>query len=185
MDESKTVDVGRKIRALRRRAGLSVRQLAKLSDVTAAMISCVERGKSSPSLTTMQKIVYALNTDMATFFSESKDTSTGPVFLREQMCMVMDEERNYTILYPKANGLNVEMLDEQIHATERKPEFEQHKCDVAGCVISGTLTLEIEDEKTATLRPGDAFYIKKGRKHRGYAKTGSARLITVYSPGKF
>ena len=37
-----------------------------------------------------------------------------------------------------------------------------------------------------TSRPGDAFYMPKGREHRGYATTEeTVRLITVYYPVKY
>ncbi len=63
---------------LRQRSGLSIRELVKLSGVTAGMISCIERNKTSPSLTTLQKILSALDTDLAEFFSLKKETDDGP-----------------------------------------------------------------------------------------------------------
>ena len=50
------IEVAQRIPMLRKRCGLSIRQLAELSGVTAGMISCIERGKNSPSIATLQKI---------------------------------------------------------------------------------------------------------------------------------
>ena len=40
------------------------------------MISCIERGKNSPSITTLQKILGALGTDLAAFFA-ARSQATG------------------------------------------------------------------------------------------------------------
>jgi len=177
---------GQRLRLLRKRCGLSIRRLSELADVTAGMISCVERGRNSPSLATLQKILSALGTDLATFFGGEQRQCDGPIFPRERMQLVSDAERSYTIVFPKREDVQVEMLDEQILPARRRPPFETLKCDVAGYIISGSLVLELKGAARKTLRPGDAFYIPRGRKHRGYC-TGDepARLVTMYSPPRY
>ena len=136
---------------LRKRCGLSIHQLAGLSGVTAGMISCIERGKNSPSITTLQKVLSALGTDLATFFSAEKKRQDGPVFLREHMRAISDGDRTYTIVFGKQPGVGLEMLDETIRPSKRRPPFEILKCDVAGYILSGKLALEIK--KTAQAGP--------------------------------
>jgi mannose-6-phosphate isomerase-like protein (cupin superfamily) len=101
------------------------------------------------------------------------------------MPLITDDNRSYTILFPKTASSRVEMLDEIIRPTRRKPAFETLACDVAGCVIAGTLTLEVEGQGRKTLKEGDAFYVRKGERHRGYAAKEPARLITVCSPARY
>ena len=62
-------EYGKRVRILRNRSGYSIRRLADLSGVTASVISGIERGKISPSITTLRKILEALGTNLATFFS--------------------------------------------------------------------------------------------------------------------
>jgi len=176
-------EVGQRIQMLRKQCGLSIRQLAKLAGVTPGIISCIERGKNSPSLATLQKILGALGTDLASFFTGEPEQREGPVFAREHMRRVSDQERNYTIVFPRSSNIAVEMFDEHIYPAGRRPEFEKLECDVAGYIISGTLVLEIKGRGRETLRPGDAFYIRKGQRHRGFAAGEEpVRLITVYHP---
>jgi len=179
-------ELGLRVQALRKRCGLSIRQLAELADVTAGMISCIERGKTSPSIATFQKLLAAMNSDLASFFSNAEDTQAGPVFLRERMRAVSDRNHNYTLVYPHHDDIHVEMLDEQMYPSPEPPPVETLKCDVAGYVLAGELVLEIDGQPTRELRPGDAFYIGKGNPHRGYPKGDTAvRLVTVYWPGKY
>ncbi len=181
-------DIANRVQTLRKRCGLSIRQLAAQADVTPGMISCIERGKNSPSLTTLQKILSALGTTLGTFFSEETEPEVGPVIHRENMRLVRDGQRSYTMVFPKRDDIDVEMLDEQIQPAKTKPEFETLDCDVAGYVLAGSLVLEIPSEspKKRTIRTGDAFYIPKGTEHRGYAHGDDpARLITVYKPSRY
>jgi transcriptional regulator with XRE-family HTH domain len=195
MDEKKELDrggtsqleLGERLQALRKRCGLSIRELAREAGVTAGMISCVERGKNSPSIVFLQKILYALETDLATFFANGTTQGEGPVYPRERMSVVSDLGRHYTIVFPRADGIRIEMLDEQQFPREGgEPEWEILKCDVGGCVLSGSGVLEIKGEPPRQLRTGDAFYVPMGTQHRGYA-TGDVpmRLITVYSPPRY
>ncbi|MBN1554300.1 MAG: cupin domain-containing protein [Phycisphaerae bacterium] len=179
-------DVRQRLQSLRDRCGFSIRQLAERSGVTAGMISCIERGKSSPSLATLQKILISLGTDLASFFSETETKSEGPTYPREEMRSVSDGERSYTIVFPRSPNLHIEMFDEHNYRSRRRPPYEKLQCDVAGYVLSGQLVLDFKGKKKKTLRPGDAFYIPKGLEHRGYVETDEpARLITVYHPAKY
>lgn len=178
--------VGVRLQGLRKRYGLSIRDLARKAGVSAAMLSYVERGQNSPSLATLQKVLAALDTDLAGFFAEKDTQGAGPVFRRGQMRIVSDPERTYAILLGKHPGVKLEMLDEQIRPSRRKPEFETLQCDVAGYVLAGTLTLEIRGRDRQTLRPGDAFYVPQSTTHRGFAAEGeTVRLITVCYPAVY
>lgn len=54
------VSVGTRVRALREAMGLSLRDLAERSGVSAAMLSQVERGETSPTLAVAEKIAAGL-----------------------------------------------------------------------------------------------------------------------------
>jgi transcriptional regulator with XRE-family HTH domain len=180
---AKKEEIGLQIQLLRKRANLSIRQVAGLADVTAGMISCVERGKSSPSLAMLRKILTALGTDLGTFFGSGEAKQDGPVLLREGMQVVTDNDRRYTLVFPRRKGVEVQMLDEHFSPASRKPPFEKLNCTVAGYVVTGSLVLEGKGPKK--LRSGDAFYVSPGVEHRGYAGTEAARVITVYSPTNY
>ena len=179
-------EMGRRIQVLRERCGLSLRRLAEKASVAPGMISFIERGKNSPSIATLQKILAALDTDLRSFFGGGQEAGKGPVIPRERMRLVSDRERTYTIVFPQREDVHVEMIDERYQYTRRKAPFETLDCDVAGYVLSGSLVLEIKGRPKRTLRPGDAFYVPGGTIHRGYTvKDDPARLITVYHPARY
>jgi transcriptional regulator with XRE-family HTH domain/predicted Fe-Mo cluster-binding NifX family protein len=71
--------VGRKLRELRLRRGLSLRALAERSSLNVNTLSLVENGKSSPSVSTLQQLALALEVPIAAFF-ESEPLKKRVVF---------------------------------------------------------------------------------------------------------
>jgi transcriptional regulator with XRE-family HTH domain len=179
-------DIGARIQSLRKRYGLSIRELARKAEVSAAMISYAERGVSSLSLVTLQKVLTALGTSLTEFVSGEDKGGAGPVFARERMRVVAGEERTYTILLSKRPGVQLEMFDEHIQPSKKKPEYAKLECDVAGYVLAGCLVLDVKGAEKRTLRAGDAFYVGKGTAHRGYAVGDkAARLVTASYPASY
>ena len=67
--------VGRNLRDLRTKRGLSLRALAELSGLNVNTLSLVENGKSSPSVGTLQQLAQALNVPITTFFECEQPTT--------------------------------------------------------------------------------------------------------------
>ncbi len=174
-------NIGYHIRALRKRCGLTIRKLADMAKVTPAVISCIERGKSSPNVATLQNIVNALDLDMASFFNGAGGEQEGPIYQREHMQVISDQDRTLTVIFPKRKEVKFEMMDEIIHPVNTMPPFSSFHNDIAGYIVSGNLEFEIKDKKKKLLRTGDAFYIPAGLEHRGYVVGDEpSRVITVW-----
>lgn len=63
-----TVDVGNRLRELRQERNLSMRAVARASGLSTNALSMIERGRASPSVSTLFKIADALNLPITTFF---------------------------------------------------------------------------------------------------------------------
>ncbi len=73
--EAVSVDVGSRLRKLREERGLSLRALARASGLSANALSMIERGLSSPSVSTLYKLSTALRVPITAFFRESLEKS--------------------------------------------------------------------------------------------------------------
>lgn len=62
------MDIGQKIRQLRTQNNLTLEELASRSELTKGFLSQVERNLTSPSVSTLEDILEALGTDLASFF---------------------------------------------------------------------------------------------------------------------
>lgn len=70
--KSQSINVGDRIRSARRNAQLSQQELAKLSNISINTLSLLERGMTSPTIATLQKLADTLNVDLSSFFLFSK-----------------------------------------------------------------------------------------------------------------
>lgn len=65
--------IGRQIRKLRHLKNLTVTDLSKASSVSVAMISKIENGQTSASLTTLERIAEGLSTSITTLFTQYEE----------------------------------------------------------------------------------------------------------------
>lgn len=76
MTEMDAPDVGSRLRNLRHDRGLSLRALAELCELSPNTISLIERGATSPSVSTLQRLATALGTPITSFFAEEPERSS-------------------------------------------------------------------------------------------------------------
>ena len=79
--EAMSVDVASSLRQLREARGISMRTLATRSGLSANALSMIERGKTSPSVSTLYKLADALGVSITAFF-ESETEKMRVVFLK-------------------------------------------------------------------------------------------------------
>jgi transcriptional regulator with XRE-family HTH domain len=68
------MSIGRRLRGARQERGLTLRQVAKSSGLTAAFISQLERGDTSASVSSLVKIAAALGIDVTSLFEKPSST---------------------------------------------------------------------------------------------------------------
>jgi len=81
--EAYSVDVGTRLRQLREERNLSMRSLATASGLSANALSMIERGKTSPSVSTLYKLADAMGVPITTFFGEQTNKQQI-IFIRAQ-----------------------------------------------------------------------------------------------------
>ncbi len=67
--------VGAGIRAWRKKAGLTMNQLAELADIDGGFLATIETGKKAPSVVTLAKLAKALDVRLADLFQEVSQQS--------------------------------------------------------------------------------------------------------------
>src|SRR5712675_1252143 len=65
--------LGARIRSIRREKDLSVNDLAGASNISAGMLSKIENGQISPSLSTLQSIATALTVSLSMVFAATEE----------------------------------------------------------------------------------------------------------------
>jgi transcriptional regulator with XRE-family HTH domain len=68
-----SVNIGERLRELREARNISMRALASRSGLSANALSMIERGRASPSVSTLYKLADALGVSITSFFSANTD----------------------------------------------------------------------------------------------------------------
>ncbi len=80
------MDIGQKIRQLRTQNDLTLEELASRSELTKGFLSQVERNLTSPSVSTLEDILEALGTDLASFLKTVRKTRS---YLKRKIISLM------------------------------------------------------------------------------------------------
>jgi transcriptional regulator with XRE-family HTH domain len=159
--------IGPRIRALREQRGLSMRELAAKSQVSASFVSKIESCKASPTVVSLMKLLDAMDLGLHEFFQTDKEDNPVEmiVFPREQMAVSEDSQHAWFYAFPRHPDIKMNLSYEEFKAHTRLRAKETHKHDLCGFVISGELTVDIPSRGRFVAKAGDAFYIPAGLMH--------------------
>ena len=177
------MDIGAKIKALRIQNDLTLEELASRSELTKGFLSQVERNLTSPSVSTLEDILEALGTDLASFFKESKQTKV--VFSKQDH--FIDEHEEYCIhwIVPNAQKNEMEPILIELKKGKNSMEIDPHDGEEFGYVIHGKITLMNGDEEYE-VKKGETFYLKGNLPHYIVNKHDTlAKVIWVSTPPIF
>lgn len=161
------IDVGQKISHIRKEKNLSIRDLAKLADVTPSLLSQLERGLSNPSLNTIKAISKALDVPLFTFFIDEVDNKD----------LIVRKDNRKKVIFPKNNDIVFEILSPEsansvefaivnlVKNSTISNELMSHKSIELAYVLEGKIKIYIEKDEFI-LEAGDSVTIPPGTNHR-------------------
>ncbi|MDM8356700.1 helix-turn-helix domain-containing protein [Pandoraea communis] len=167
--------VSRRLREVRTKMGLSVNELATKSSVSAGMISQIERGISSPSVKTLERLRTALDVPLTDLFSEGASDSEENFKARGEGNFVRRSASRPKFLV-QASGLRKELLtpegqhDLQFMLIHFDPGTSSSEVlmgagEKGGMVLTGKLELMV-DNHTVEIQEGDSFQFNSALAHR-------------------
>lgn len=176
--------IGKKIKDLRNRNGLTQEELADRAELTKGFISQLERGQVSPSVVTLLDLIECLGITAAEFFKETEEEKI--VFSEEGYFEKIDEAGNsIQWIVPTAQGNSMEPLLVVIQPHQSLSEDKPHAGEEFGYVILGRLKVYLGD-KAYTVKAGESFYYPAKRKHHIENPGGRpAKFIWVSTPPSF
>jgi transcriptional regulator with XRE-family HTH domain len=165
-NKEQTMDVGSRLRELRLERGLSMRSLARLSGLSTNALSMIERGKTSPSVSTLYKLSEALELPITAFF-RTEPPRQAIVFRKADARSRVEFQRG---LWEGLGGESfigrVEpfMLTLEPGATSG-PHGLIHSGHEFVICLKGQLEYEVEDQRFS-LQPGDSLLFASKLRHR-------------------
>ena len=161
--------LGERLRLRRKELKLSMKEVAISSGLSIGFISQVERGLTSPSLTSLNAIANFLRSDVTNFLSQPKSKSS----------ITRHQERDvYTI---NKNGLQYERLSDSfpghtlnsviIHEMPgHRSESISHEGEEFFFILEGAITIYIDGEVNI-LEAGDSLHFDSSRSHSNKVTT--------------
>jgi transcriptional regulator with XRE-family HTH domain len=152
-----TVRTGRAVKLQRDMASLSLREVAARSGVSASMISDIERGRKSPTVTTVVRIAQALGVSAAILI----DGGTAPMsrirVLRRGEGAGGEDPAPWESLAPGGAGSRIDFVRYQIPPGTTLGQSKSHAVGTIEHmhVATGTVRVTVGDE-TAELFAGDS-----------------------------
>lgn len=169
--------LGRNLRRLRTRRGLSLERLAKGSGVSRAMLGQIELGRSVPTIALLWKVARALDVPFAALISSSGQSGTV-VLRRERSKTLASHDGGFVsrALFPFDGERRVEFY-ELVLKTGAVEVAEAHPPGTLEnlAVAQGTVEIAIGDE-THRLNRGDAILFEADGPH-SYRNAGQTDAV--------
>jgi transcriptional regulator with XRE-family HTH domain len=180
------VDVGERLRELRRIRRCTLRTIADRSGLSESFLSQVERGRSSASIASLRKIADALGVAMADLFEPGG--LPGPRVLRrdERPALSFGTLGRKLLLTPKPlHHLEVFAGELEVGGSTGEQPYAHGDSEELFVVISGSVQLELGGE-LFELESGDCIDYRSSTPHR-VSNTGQelAEVMWIISPPSY
>ncbi|PWK73971.1 cupin domain-containing protein [Aminobacter sp. AP02] len=171
------VAIGAKIRRRRREIEMTLQEVADRVQLSVGFLSQVERGQSTPSLSSLCAIAQALDSPVDAFVISPRRAGVVSRSGERERFHLGDENRTYELLgigFPgaKLNGCLVHRAPGKVTEVMRVDGEE------IAYVLKGTVLYEIDGERHI-LKPGDSIHFKTDKPHRT-ATLGDEDAIELY-----
>jgi transcriptional regulator with XRE-family HTH domain len=186
LEDEEREALAQKLHGIRMESGMAMRELARRASVSASLISQIEAGRTSPSISTLRRLAQALDVPIASFFldnPEQDDAShTNP--LSESVVRAHERKHlylpgssaRYELLTPNLSG-EIEFVWAEFEPGHPVVDQMSHEGEEVILVLEGTLEVWMGEE-CVVLSQGDSLRFDCSVAHRVF-NPGPGRNIHV------
>lgn len=176
-----SLEIGSRLRRLRKEKSLSIAALAERSGVSTGLISQIERDMVSPTVVSIYRIAQALDTNISYFFPVPEEKPYVLLHPGErQHIQLAGGARDYELL---TSGSPERALDMVLVTLRGGASFDRecvsHAGEECGYVLSGILTVLLDGQEV-DLFPGDSIHFPSTRPHV-YINTHPEDCVSLWS----
>lgn len=161
-----SVDIGMRLRYIRKQHGLSQRELAKRAGVTNSTISLIESNQTNPSVGALKRILDGIPIGLAEFFAMEPEKPKKAFYRSDELVEIGKGRISYRQIGDSLIGRSLQILKEHYApGTDTGKVPLVHDGEEGGIILSGHLEVTVDGERRL-LGPGDAYYFESRRPHR-------------------
>jgi len=170
------VRLGARIRSVRQARGLTLVELARLAELSHPFLSQLERGQARPSMVSLERIARALGSSQIELIAAATDDLV-PSGTGDRVSLVRRREGPQG---PFGGGEarilvhgDVTFIPMEFRGSNRTPgDFYRHDEDEFLHVVDGSVLVDLADEGSYALEPGDSIHYAGGTLHRWHTPGG-------------
>ena len=178
IEEERLRTIGAAIRSRRQELNMSLRELSKQSGLSIGFLSLIERGRSSPALTSLSNVAKALGVELSSFFPAEEEEQNEAEETKQRVSplpyvnrandaaklSIILSQRIYKMLSPRIPGLVLEPIFVTVQPGDTIDEPYSHEGEEFAYVLSGELVF-IVDGVEYRLGPGDSIHFRSTVSH--------------------
>jgi transcriptional regulator with XRE-family HTH domain len=181
--------VGESVKAIRKKKGLSLKDLSQRTGVDAGLLTEIEKGEVSPPLGTIIKVAKALDTKMGYFISGGEDLPYTIVRKDDRKLLSrFDTGKSdrygyeFSSLAPYKKNRHMEPFIVKLEPSDIEEERSSHDGQEFIYVLEGTMEVRLEGE-VHLLDAGDAIYYDSTVPHlvKCHGKDTTKILAVLYT----
>jgi transcriptional regulator with XRE-family HTH domain len=184
--ETKPVDVGERLRAIRRLRRRTLKEVATGAGLSESFLSQVERGRTNVTITSLQRIAGALGVEVSDVFTY--DGVADPRILRraDRRTISFGDLARKTLVTPKPfAALEVVHAEFEPGGTTGEQAYTHGDSEEVFFVVRGEVELQLGDE-IYLLAEGDAAHYRSSTPHRVRNRgAGTAEVLYMISPPSY
>lgn len=157
-------EIGQRIKELRKKKKITLKELGKKTDLSASFLSQVERGVSSMTITTLKKVADALDVPIGELVEMNMENS----FVNYRSAQRLNLQRAYVSYLPlggRFDGRKLEGLILTMKPNCHDQKMMRHAGEEFYYVLSGTATFYV-DGKEYEIAEGEVIHYPSTLPHR-------------------
>ncbi|MET0707218.1 MAG: XRE family transcriptional regulator [Tardiphaga sp.] len=164
LDVSRSEAVGFNLRQLRSAKGLTLDQLATLSELTRGYISLVERGLKTPSVAALLRLAAALDVNVTYLFDPNPTPAASYTLFRREQDAAPSQQGGFDLLALAASRTQKRMEPFLIRPPLKLASRASHAGEEFLFVVSGSLAIKLDGDELL-LEKGDCLYFSGETPH--------------------
>lgn len=178
LDEHTRRTLGKLLRELRHREGLTLSQLSRQVGVSQSALSQFESGRTEPSLGTLWSLGRALNASLFDFFAAEPAPTVNVTRVNERTVMVHKRARYEAVTRSSQRRFDLFMLYLQPgEGPVREPV--SHAGEESCVVLSGCMDISVGSQ-THRLKAGDGIWFVSAEPHT-FTVVGDDECVSVWA----
>jgi len=162
-EEALVAALGQRMKALRAKSAMTLEELASQSGVSRAMLSKVERGEKSPTLSIVARIAGGFGISLSTLLGAEPETADVAVIRAGERLYFKDPESGFerSVLSPAHLDNGVEVVLHRIPPGRSSGPLPPYSVPTEKYIVvhEGQLTVYV-DNKPHVLKAGDSMYFE-------------------------